>query len=74
MHPDDADELWACTTASRSRSPAAAAGHDVPALDADIPPGVVFMPIHWNELWADGRVAERGDQRRRPTRSAGSRR
>ncbi|QOV89561.1 molybdopterin oxidoreductase family protein [Humisphaera borealis] len=52
IHPQDADELGLSTgdevTISSRRGTARA-----PVLTDDtISPGVVFMPIHWNELWA----------------------
>ena len=51
IHPDDAAELNVADgdlVEVRSRRGAA---RSTARLDDNISPGVVFMPIHWNELW-----------------------
>jgi anaerobic selenocysteine-containing dehydrogenase len=53
IHPQDAAELnvrdgqriWL-------RSPRGECAAGVARIDADIRPGTIFVPIHWNELWA----------------------
>ena len=54
IHPADAAELGVAdgrrvdVTSRRGRTSSTA------KLDATLPVGVVFLPIHWNELWSQG--------------------
>jgi anaerobic selenocysteine-containing dehydrogenase len=54
MHPDDAlalglhDRQHVCVASRFGRC------MTFVRLDEKITPGLVFMPIHWNELWASG--------------------
>jgi ferredoxin-nitrate reductase len=53
MHPDDAAELWLDDGDAVEVSSRRGAARTRVRLDARVSPGVVFMPIHWNELWAE---------------------
>jgi anaerobic selenocysteine-containing dehydrogenase len=66
MHPADAAELGLATasavhvTSRRGRTSSTA------RLDATLSAGVVFLPIHWNELWAGRARRTSDDGRPRP--------
>ena len=52
MHPADAEALFLRDGQQVTvRSPRGAAATTV-QINADISPGLVWMPIHWNDLWA----------------------
>jgi anaerobic selenocysteine-containing dehydrogenase len=55
IHPDDAAELGdRRRRPGRGGSPRGTA-RSIAKVDDATSPGVVFMPIHWNELWGRGR-------------------
>ncbi|MDB5295543.1 MAG: binding domain protein [Phycisphaerales bacterium] len=55
IHPDDAAELGVADGDDVDVASGRGTARSVARVDADTSPGVVFMPIHWNELW--GRAA-----------------
>jgi anaerobic selenocysteine-containing dehydrogenase len=54
MHPDDAARLGLHDRQQVNVTSRFGSANTFLRLDADISPGVVFMPIHWNDLWARG--------------------
>jgi anaerobic selenocysteine-containing dehydrogenase len=51
IHPDDAAELNVADGDPVEVASARGSARSTARLDDAISPGVVFMPIHWNELW-----------------------
>lgn len=51
VHPDDAAELGIADGDPVEVSSARGTARTAARVDDAISPGVVFMPIHWNELW-----------------------
>ena len=52
IHPDDAAELKIVEGDHVEIQSRRGVARSVAKVDATISPGVVFMPIHWNERWA----------------------
>jgi predicted molibdopterin-dependent oxidoreductase YjgC len=54
MHPDDAVSLGLHDNQHVDVTSRFGSANTFLKLDPDITPGVCFMPIHWNDLWARG--------------------
>jgi anaerobic selenocysteine-containing dehydrogenase len=52
IHPSDANDLNLRDGQRVQVHSRRGVAHSVLRFDADVPPGVAFMPIHWNELFA----------------------
>ena len=52
IHPDDAQELNVTDTQKVTITSRRGTCQSIAKLDPDTPPGTVFIPIHWNDLFA----------------------
>ena len=52
IHPDDATRLGIADGDAVRITSRRGEARSTARIDASISPGCVFLPIHWNELWA----------------------
>ena len=54
IHPEDAAELGLADADAVEVTSRRGTSRTIVRIDENISPGVVFVPIHWNELWGPG--------------------